>query len=78
MNDEKKTENRKSCDIVPLLTLRQNLPEYKSVLLIVFNYDERELLLLEVQLCDLGPEKEANLGFPFEHEDAGGCQAQAE
>jgi hypothetical protein len=66
-----------NCTLV-IINVILNIPEYKSVFLIVFHYDERELLLLEVQLGDLGPEKEANLGFPLKHQDTSGGQAQAE
>ncbi len=47
------------------------------MLLIILNDDERELLLLEVQLGDLGPEEEADLGLPLVYQDPSGGQAQA-
>ncbi len=54
-----------------------DLPEYKGVLLIILDDDEREFLLLEVQLGDLGPEEEADLGLALVHQDPSGGQAQA-
>ena len=54
------------------------LPKNKGVLLIVLDDDERELLLLEVQLGDLGPEEEADLGLPLVDQNPGGSETQAE
>ena len=47
------------------------------MLLIILYDDERELLLLEIQLGDLGPEEEADLGLALVHQDPRRGQAQA-
>ena len=56
-------------------------PEEEGVLLlvalvVVLDHHQGELLLLEVELGDLGPEEEADLGLPLEDEDAGGGEAE--
>lgn len=38
-----------------------------SSLIIVFDYDQRQLLLLEVKLSDLRPEEKSNLLSTFKH-----------
>ena len=48
------------------------------MLLLVLDHDQSQLLLLEVQLRDLRPEEESDLGFPLEYQDSRGSEAQAE
>lgn len=45
-------------------------------LIIVLNNDQGELLLLEVQLGDLGPEEEPYFCFSLEHQDSGWRETQ--
>ena len=47
------------------------------MLLLVLHHDQSQLLLLEVQLRDLGPEEEADLGLALKHQDPGWREAQA-
>ena len=54
------------------------VPENECVLLLVLDHDQSQLLLLEVQLRDLRPEEESDLGFPLENQDSRGSEAQAE
>jgi hypothetical protein len=46
--------------------------ENKSMFLVVFHDHQGQLLLLEIQLGDLGPEEQANLGLALEHQDTSG------
>lgn len=47
-----------------------------AAVVVVFDHHQGELLLFEIQLADLGPEEKADLLDAFEHQDAGGRQAQ--
>ena len=48
------------------------------MLLLVLDHDQGQLLLLEVQLRDLRPEEEPDLGFTLEDQDSRGSESQAE
>ena len=48
------------------------------MLLLVLDHDQGQLLLLEVQLRDLRPEEESDLGFTLEDQDSRGSEPQAE
>ena len=64
-------------DPKPCLAHGTPIPEHKGVLLLVLDDDEGELLLLEVQLSNLGPEEEADFGLPLEYQDTRGGEPQA-